>query len=167
MPSVRWDVVGFTTFACALAALVEGLAAGRNVKRRLGELRLPRFSPPLFAWLLIGVSYYAIVGVALYRLLILPESGTRRVGLILVTLLLGINALWNYLFFQRQSPRASFHLGLPYSALAVLLCVVLFKLDAVGGWVFVPYVVYLLYANGWTYLVWRLNRSAASVRHSI
>jgi tryptophan-rich sensory protein len=148
-----------TAGICVLAAILEGAAAGSSFREQLAELRLPRLSPSLAVWVLVGIGYYIIAAIVLYRLLGLSSSFLRSAALLLVFTFLMMNALWNYVFFRRRNPGLSFKLGLAYSVLAVVLYVTLSRLDRVTGWVFVPYTLYLVYANLWTYRVWRLNES--------
>ena len=85
---------------CILEAVLEGAFAGGGVKQRFAELRMPRLSPPLAVWIVIGVVYYLISGVVLYRLLSLQSGAWRRVALVLILVVLLVNAFWNYLFFR-------------------------------------------------------------------
>ncbi|MET0754404.1 MAG: tryptophan-rich sensory protein, partial [Pyrinomonadaceae bacterium] len=54
---------------CIVAAVLEGLFAGKDVKAFLADLRSPRFSPPFWVWAIIGVLYYAICFIILFRIL--------------------------------------------------------------------------------------------------
>ena len=100
---------------CAAAAGLEAVLAGRGVKQRFIELRVPRLSPPLKVWITIGVAYYVICFVVLYRLLVLPQTSLRRAALGLVMIVLLANAVWNFLFFRLRSLRLSFIAGVFYS----------------------------------------------------
>lgn len=143
---------------CAASAALEGLFAGRGVRRRFTELRLPPYSPPLRVWIGIGLLYYAACFVVLCRLLSSGfGSSLRTVEFVLLMVLMSVNVLWNYMFFRRKDVRASFLAGLPYGLVALALAAVLFQLDPVASWVFLPYVVYLGYATWWGYRLWRLN----------
>ena len=61
--TAAWVSVGI----CVAAALIEGLCAGREVRAFFKEVRLPRYSAPLWVWSLIGAAYYLIFGFVLYR----------------------------------------------------------------------------------------------------
>ena len=150
-----------TLAICAGAAALEGALAGRGVKQRFFQLRMPRMSPPLKIWIIIGVAYYVISSLVLYRLLVLPPAGLRTAALGLILLVLLANAFWNYLFFRLRSLRLSFIAGVSYSLIALGLLTLLCKLDRIGAWGFLPYAVYLLYANWWGFAVWRTNPMAA------
>ena len=146
-----------TLAICAAAAAFEGILAGRGVKQRFVQLHMPRLSPPLNIWIIIGTAYYVICFVVLYRLLMLRPASLRTAALGLVLMVLLTNAFWNYLFFRLRSLRLSFIAGVLYSFVALGLLTLLCKLDRVAAWVLLPYAVYLFYANWWGYALWRTN----------
>ena len=149
-----------TLTICAGAAALEGVLAGRGVKQRFLQLRMPRLSPPLKIWIIIGVAYYVICFVVLYRLLVLSPARLRSAALGLILIVLFANAFWNYLFFRLRSLRLSFIVGVLYSLIALRLLTLLHKLDRIAAWGFLLYTVYLLYANWWGYALWRTNPMA-------
>ena len=142
---------------CAAAAGLEAVLAGRGVKQRFIELRAPRLSPPLKVWITIGVAYYVICFVVLYRLLVLPPTSLRRAALALVMIVLLANAVWNFLFFRLRSLRLSFIAGVFYSLVALSLLTLLYHLDRVAAWWLLPYALYLSYANWWGYALLQAN----------
>lgn len=142
---------------CIAAAALEGVFAGPGVRQRFAELRMPRFSPPLAVWIVIGIAYYVICFAVLYRLLLLPPSRTRAACLALLLLVLLANAFWNYLFFRLRSLRLSLIITIPYSLAALGLLALLFGFDRVAAWWFLPYAVYLVYANAWGMALLRAN----------
>ncbi|HJS42464.1 MAG TPA: tryptophan-rich sensory protein [Gemmatimonadales bacterium] len=155
--------MGSATFAlliCAGAAALEGALAGRGIRARFAELRLPRFSPPFFVWIFIGGVYYAICFVILYRLVASNRpTPTHNVAFVLVVVLMAANAAWGLLFFRRKDLRASFLAFLPYGFLTLLLIVTLASIDWISALVLAPYVAYLGYALWWAHRVWLLNRA--------
>jgi tryptophan-rich sensory protein len=42
------------------------------------------------------------------------------------------------------------------------LFILLLRLDRTAAWWLLPYVLYLVYANAWGYLLWKLNRPSAA-----
>lgn len=143
---------------CLVSAALEGLAAGRRVRQRFAELLLPRYSPPLLLWIVIGLLYYAVCFFIGYRLL---SGGVgwspRGVAFALLLLLMSINVLWNVVFFRRKNLHASYFGFWPYVIVAVALLVVLWYTDVRAAWALVPYVIYLGYATWWGYRLWQLN----------
>lgn len=145
---------------CLVGAVLETLFAGRDVRRRIKELRLPRFAPPFRAWIVIGVVYYAICFAVAYRLFGSAPTTSRNAALVLLALFMFVNALWNYFFFRSRNLEHAFRLGLLYSAIALVLFVLLFlRVDRVAAWCFAPYLAYLGYANVWGRRIAQLNAS--------
>jgi benzodiazapine receptor len=140
------------------AATLEGLAAGRDVRGRLAEVRVPALSPPLALWVGVAVLYYVTCFVIAVHLLAAgPLGGDRAVALGFLVVLLLTNALWNAAFFRRRDVRLSWWVAVTYAILALALAVALWRADRVALWVFVPYLLYLIYGTWWVYTVWQLN----------
>jgi translocator protein len=144
--------------ACAVAAVSEGLLAGNEVGARFSELLLPPFSPPLWAWAIIGALYYVLFFFLLNSLLgSLPTPTLTLRALVLVAILLAANATWNWLFFRERELWLSTVFFAPYAALAITLALVLFRLRSpLFSW-YLLYVAYLAYAAWWGISLWRLN----------
>ena len=130
------------------AGALEGLAAGRDVRGRLAEVRQPSGSPPLVLWVGVAALYYVTSFIIAMRLLgASPLRGPRAVAFgLLVALLLG-NALWNAAFFRRRDVRLSWWVALTYALLALGLAVALWRADRVALWVFALYLFYLGYGT--------------------
>lgn len=107
--------------------------------------------------MVIAGVYYVICFAVLTRL-ILTTSPLRTLALGLVGMVMFVNALWNVFFFRTGNFRHAFLVGLAYSAAALVLLLVLWRVDLVAASCFSPYVIYLFYANVWDYRVWQLNR---------
>ena len=143
---------------CAIGAILEGVAAGKNVKLVFAKLRFPRFSPPLRVWYCVGIFYYATYFSLLYR--ILRHDGDvsiRYVSLALVITILAANAFWNYLVFRAQNLLSGFVLGIFYSFVAIALFISLSQLDTIASYLLLPYLFYLIYASWWSYGLLKLN----------
>ena len=144
---------------CAVAAALEGWAAGGDVKARFAELRMPPSSPSLPLWIGIGVGYYGICFVVLTRLLASPlvHDSRGRLALGLTCILMLVNAAWGYFFFRLGNLRVSFLVFTPYVVLALVLEASLARVDRTAAIAFLPYLSYLPYGAWWGYRVWRLN----------
>lgn len=145
---------------CLVAAWLEGAFAGPGVRRQLHEIRMPTFAPPFWGWIAIGLCYSAIALVLLSRLLRLPPSSLKTAALALLGGVLLMNALWNLFFFRRREFGQAFAVSRIYSVLSCGLFAVLLSADRFSALIFLPYVLYLAYANIFGYRVWRLNDPA-------
>lgn len=146
---------------CLTAAALEGACAGPGVRHRLRTLRQPAWAAPFPVWIAIGVLYYLACGIVAYRLLRfgLAQPGVG-VALALLGLVLVINAVWNVAFFRAQDLGLSVQISTGYAVLVVALAGALFRIDRTAGWVWVPYLVYLVYGTCWVIVVRRLNAEA-------
>jgi translocator protein len=143
---------------CVGAAVLEGALAGRGVRARFDELRLPRFSPSLTVWFLIGGAYYIISFAILYRLLATdPRSSLHTVAIVLLLVLMAVNGAWGFVFFRLKNLRASFLAFVPYGVIALVLVVMLAITDRSSALLLAPYLAYLGYALWWSHRVWVLN----------
>ena len=143
--------------ACVLAAALEGAFAGGGIKQRLREMKAPVYALPLWGWIIIGVLYYAMCFTVLYRLFDLSATLLRNVALVVLGLMMLINAGWNYFFFRTRNLFHAFVIGVPYNIAAVVLLLLLLRVDRTAAWSLVPYLFYLLYANLFGSRLWKLN----------
>jgi len=148
---------------CVIAAALEGLIAGRGVRARFRELRLPSYSPPLGIWVLIGGAYYVICYAILYRLLAagLPSS-RHQLGFAMLLVLMVLNAAWGWLFFRRKDLRASYLAFFLYDSVALAFIAVLAGVDSISALLMVPYLLYQLYAIWWARRLWKLNSGSSA-----
>lgn len=143
---------------CGIAAALEGLFAGKNVKSVMSKLRKPKLSPPFWLWVIIGVVYYIIYCFILFRILRYVDNFTiRYTAFALVLVILALNAFWNYFFFRRENVLVASMLGVFYSLVAIALFVCLLQFDDVAALAQIPYLLYLIYAFYWSYGLLKLN----------
>ena len=154
----------YSLAACAVAVALEGVFAGGGIKLRLAEIRVPRYAPPLWGWVVIGAFYYLICFVVLYRLFSIAEpSPLRAWALALLSGMMFINALWNYFFFRSRNLFHAYVVGLPYSLIALVLFAVLLRVERAAALCLLPYLLYLFYAGLFGYRVWKLNPPSAEL----
>jgi tryptophan-rich sensory protein len=152
---------------CALMAALEGAMAGSGVKQRFAELRLPAGSPTLPFWIAIGVFYYVVSFIVLYRLLLHGLTGSlTQIPFALMLVIMTYNAGWNWLFFRRRDLKASFLSFIPYGVLIAALIASLLRVDLWAVAALSPYLGYLLYATWWGYRLWRLNSLEGGLQQS-
>ncbi len=149
---------------CLVAAALEGAAAGRGVRQRFAELRLPPYSPPFPLWLAIGGAFYAFGFIVLHSLLASAFTPGARTAFCLLLLVLLANALWNVFFFRWRDLRLSFRAFIPYALLVAVLVGFLRSAYPFGAGLFLIYGGYLIFAAWWSYQLWQLNGAKASER---
>jgi len=141
---------------CMVAAGFEGLCAGRDPMAQLKALRQPRWSPPNWLWVLIGLAWYGLCYAALVRLL--PFWKTDPAPVLFLGLLLLANGAANLFQFRLRRLDLAFLFLPPYWVLLAAFLWRTGRLDPLTAWLFVPYGLYQLYAAVWAHALWRMNR---------
>lgn len=146
---------------CLVAAVLEGLCAGKNVKAYFAKLKFPPYSAPLWVWYIIGGLYYVIFFFVIFRVLKHDtDSLLVQVTLTLILLMMVANALWNYLFFRAQKLFVSFVVASFSPVPDLALFILLIRLDKLAAWALVPYLLYRIYGVWWGYGFWKWNRTS-------
>jgi tryptophan-rich sensory protein len=115
---------------------------------------------PIWGFVPIGIAYYVMCGVLLYRLLVLVAPSQERTrALVLLLTMMGTNEGWNYLFFGRKNLTASLVSMLGFILLTITLYRALQQIDQRSGTILRPYLIWLGYDAVWAEELWRLNRS--------
>ena len=140
---------------CVTAAIFETVCAGRDPLAQLRRTKQPAWSPPGWAWLLIGIAWYVICFTALVRLLVFwPE---RPAPVLLLGALMLANGFAGLLQFRMKRLDLAFLFLAPYWALLGLFLWTACPLDGLVCAMFGGYAVYQLYAAAWGYGLWRMN----------
>jgi benzodiazapine receptor len=144
------------SFALLGAALVGGSGLGWYA-----GLAKPWFHVPLWAFYLVGLVYYVLGAVVLYRVLVHADDPRgRAVSFALTVSVLLLNELWNYGFFGMRSTLAGF-LGMVVLLVALTALIVALRAhERFSAGLLVPYYLWVLYDLAWTYELWRLNGAA-------
>lgn len=147
--------VGLSLGMAALGALL----AGDALKSWYPTIRHPRFEPPVWGFVLIGLVVYCIDAVVLYRLLtIVDDSSQRVVAATALVVVMLYNELWNAVLFRLRSPYGAM-IGLAgFLAPLLILTVALFAFEPFSGWLMLAYLVWVVgFDVPWISRLWRLN----------
>jgi translocator protein len=155
---------GWTPLACAVGlcvavAVLEGFLTGSGLKDWYPRLRKPRWQIPLWASVAVGLTVYVIDGFVAYRLLTaVPSVGDRTVALTALVVVMVLNALWNYAFFEYRSTLVGFLGIVGFLGPLLVLQTALFVYDPPAAWVHMVYTLYVLaYDVPLFYEIRRLN----------
>jgi tryptophan-rich sensory protein len=140
---------------CLTAAAFEGLCAGRDPMDKLRALCQPRWSPPVWLWMLIGIGWYAICFTTLVRLL--PDWPEHEAPVLLLAALMLANGGANFFQFRLERLDLAFLYLFPYWVLLAAFLWTACPLDRLTCLLFAPYGAYQLYAAAWGYRLWQLN----------
>jgi benzodiazapine receptor len=117
--------------------------------------RRPRMQISPSAFAVVGIAYYVIMGVVIYRSSDRRDSTTTRLALVVLVL----NEVWNVAFFGGRSTRNGFA-GIVLFLIPLLRLQLSLRRDPMSAVVLAPYTTWVLcYDLPWTLRLWQLNRS--------
>ncbi len=123
------------------------------------DLAKPAFTPPDWVFGPVWTFLFFIMAVAAW--LVWKEEDREplaRPGLILFYLQLMVNVLWSALFFASGNPGWAFADIVLLWFLILVLTVLFFRVSRLAGLLFVPYLLWVLYAAALNGTIWWLNR---------
>ncbi|MGB3352560.1 MAG: TspO/MBR family protein [Mycobacterium sp.] len=142
-----------TALPVAAAAVLGNAFVGSKSMEWFSELRRPKMQLPMSGFYIVGLAYYAVMGVVVHRSVIQRDRRSYRLALIV----LAGNELWNVLLFGRRSPRDAF-LGIITFLVPLGLLQASVSGDHSSRTVLAPYTAWVVFYDlPWTYRLWRLN----------
>lgn len=142
---------------CQLAGIFGSIYTMPKIHNWYAALRKPSFQPPGWLFGPVWVTLYCVMAVAVIRIWDLPESTGRTSAMIFFIIQLILNALWSYLFFGLEEPWLAFKEIAAMWIFILLTMISFFSLDALAGWLFVPYLAWVTFAAVLNFSIARLN----------
>jgi tryptophan-rich sensory protein len=110
-----------------------------------------QISLPAFAT--VGVAYYVLIGIVIYRACDRRDRMATRLALVVLVL----NEVWNLAFFRFRSVRNGF-VGILMFLLPLVALQRVVSKDVPSAVVLAPYTAWVIaYDMPWTFGLWRLN----------
>lgn len=134
----------------AVAAIGGTLVAGDPRTGAFAALRMPAWSPPLWAWLAIGLLYYAMMVTVLVR-------AGQGLALVLLLLVLAGNEGWNVFLFRLGRTDLAFWTLWPFLLLVLIAAWACGRRDRLSGALLLVYALWLGFDLAWTAALVRLN----------
>lgn len=135
------------------AAVVGNSCITKDDLAWMGALNRPRLQISLPAFATVGLIYYLLLGIVIYRACDRRDTKATRLALVVLVL----NEVWNLAFFRFRSVRNGFAgilmFLLPLGALQRAV-----SNDMPSTAVLAPYTAWVIaYDLPWTFALWRLN----------
>lgn len=142
---------------CFATSAVGGLATA-NAKAFYATLIRPEWAPPGWVFAPVWTMLFLAMAVAAWLVWRIPGNGrARRIALGLFGLQLAANALWSWLFFAWNLGALAFAEVLLLWLLIAATLVSFWRLQALAGWLLVPYLAWVSFASALSFTFWRLN----------
>ena len=131
---------------------------GTGVETWYVNLEKPAFLVPIWGFYLVGVLYYVLFGVVIYRIAAyIDDTAQRRRLLRLTVFVMLLNELWNFAFFGLESTLAGFFGMIVFLVPVFILTVRLVSVDRVSGTMLIGYSLWVIYDIAWAYALWQMN----------
>ena len=147
----------FSVLLTELSGLTVGLMTREGTRLYAHVIKKPPLAPPGLVFPIAWTILYALMGVALARVILSEKSAWRLFGIVLYVVQLIFNLSWCFIFFSGQ------YYGLSIFWLVALFFLVIFmgisfhSVDAVAGDLLIPYLVWLVFAGYLAVGVFLLN----------
>lgn len=120
-----------------------------------------RLEPAELVFAPVWTFLYISMGVAAWQVWMSVGVGS---WLVLYALQLALNMEWTYLFFGERRPDWAFAEIFILWATILATMVAFWRIDAVAGWLFLPYLLWVTFASTLNGAVWRLNRDNSALK---
>jgi len=124
------------------------------------QLVLPRLQPPGPVFGIAWTILYTLMGAAVARVWISPQSASRTAALQLFALQFVLNLAWNPLFFGARQIVPSIVLLAAIFVASFAATLAAGRVDRWAAWLLVPYLVWLGFAFGLNWRIATLNPGA-------
>ncbi len=120
-------------------------------------LAKPGFTPPNAVFGPVWTLLYALMALAFWRILILPEQRGRKAAIGFFLAQLALNVLWSYAFFAAESPLLGLIDIVPQEIFIAATMALFWRLDRLAGLCLAPLFLWVGYAGLLNFEIWRLN----------
>jgi translocator protein len=157
-PPVFRQILGLAGWlAIVFVAAAIGAVASVDAGTFYMQLVLPEWAPPSWVFGPVWTVLYITIGVAAWLVWRTGMRGSVRWALMLFLVQLALNALWSWLFFGWHRGALAFADVLLLWIFIVATLVAFLRVQALAGWLLVPYLLWVSFAAVLNYAVWQLN----------
>ena len=132
----------------SLIVIVLAIFGSVGSKEYYSTLNLPKGAPPSWvfpvAW---GIIYTLMIVSAIIIVLKAKDGMYKKDALSFYYTQILVNAFWPYLFFVFKTPLLAFLWLVLLLVLVVLTALKFYNLNKTAGYLFIPYILWLLYAG--------------------
>ncbi len=139
------------------ASISGGLLTGPNIPTWYAGLAKPGFTPPNWVFPVAWSLLYAMMALALWRILGLRRERRRRLALTAFAVQLALNAAWTPTFFVRHDILGGLVVVTALLVMVLWTARLFGSLDRAAGLLLAPYAAWVAYAMLLNAAIWRLN----------
>lgn len=142
---------------CQLAGIIGSIFTTPSIPGWYATLEKPAFTPPNWIFAPVWTFLFFLMGITLYLIWQAYPKKVAKSALLFFGLQLGLNVLWSVIFFGLRSPFIAF-IEIVILWMAILLTMIkTIEVSKVGGYLLVPYILWVNFAAVLNFFLWRLN----------
>lgn len=156
MPKRDWLALAFFLALTFGAAFLGSFFTSTSVDSWYRELAKPTWTPP--GWIFGPVWTLLYLAMAIAAWLVWRRAASNAsMALVLFGIQLVLNTAWSALFFGLQNPGLAFvNIVLLWSAIVGTM-IAFWRIAAVAGWLFLPYIIWVSFATALNFAIWQMN----------
>jgi benzodiazapine receptor len=120
-------------------------------------LRKPSWTPPGWLFAPVWTTLYITIGISGYWAWKKSVPGKRTGAFRVFALQLVLNATWSWVFFGLNHIALSVINIVALWTLILLNVIVFYRIDAIAGYLLIPYFLWVSFATVLNWFIWRLN----------
>jgi benzodiazapine receptor len=151
-----WKKAAISILPVVAAILVGQAATYPNLAPWYSHLAKPLFNPPNWIFGPVWTVLYALMAIAVWRILG-ADARQKRAVLILFFVQLAFNAAWSWLFFGLHDPLLGLFDIVPQWLLVVATMLAFWRIDGFAGLCLLPLACWIGFAALLNFEIWRLN----------
>ncbi len=124
------------------------------------RLKLPKVHPPGWVFGIVWVAIYIMIGIAshlIWNSVINPSS--LLIAYAIYGTNLFFNFMWSLIFFRYMKRGIALLWIIMLDIIVIYNLVVFYEINSLAGMLFIPYILWALFATWLNYSVWRLNKT--------
>lgn len=146
------------SFILTLGTAYIASSASKNAAQIYEDLEKPFFAPPSWVFPIVWTILYILMAYALYRVWVLKKSGvSTKKAVTYYFIQLALNFLWPILYFTLRLRGLAFLVLIILVVFIILTTIEFFKKDKLAGILFIPYLIWSIFALVLNFATWYLN----------
>ncbi|MBN9455167.1 MAG: tryptophan-rich sensory protein [Bosea sp.] len=154
-----WAALPVAILPVVAASLLGSAVTVPQIAGWYAALAKPSFNPPNWIFAPVWTALFAMMALAVFRVLRVPVGTPgRRRALVVYHLQLLLNVGWSFAFFGANSPAAGLAVILPLIVLILATIAAFRPLDRLSANLLWPYLAWVGFATALNASIWWLNR---------
>jgi benzodiazapine receptor len=142
---------------CFAAAGLGSLFTRPAIEGWYASLHKPSWTPPNWLFGPVWTALYLVMAIAVWLVWRRAGFSGARLALALFATQLALNVAWTGIFFGLRAPGAAFA-EIVFLWLFILATAIAFwPISRAAAWLMLPYLLWVAYAAGLNFSIWRLN----------